>query len=182
MRTITAVVVSIALFAPAAGAQRVYIAPISDFAVGDAGPTRYEYITELGRQESCETVSPTNRRDYADYEVWFEFESAVISSHHFMILWDSDAGTVIAMGNAVLSENIVKDACDAMIEHVRQEEYGPPVKVYENCVDLRDAGWTLGVHQDGGTYQESFDDAERETYTLNAELDRNTDGRLCNLA
>ena len=46
---------------------------------------------------------------------------------------------------------------------------------------MRDAGWDRGVNQNGGTYQDSWDDAERDTYRLNAELDRNMDGQACNL-
>ena len=98
-----------------------------------------------------------------------------------MIVWDVD-GSVIAMDDAALSENIVKDACEAMVAHATGDETdGPPVRTYQSCPAMREAGWTGGVHQDGGTYQESWDAAERDTYRLNAELDRNTDGRLCNL-
>ena len=179
MRTITVVVGVVLCIAPAASAQRVYIAPVSDFALGDAGPTRFEYLTEFGRQEACQTVHPTNRRDQADFEVWFEFEqSLLIASEHFMVVWNPE-GSVVAMGTAVLSENIVADACEAMVEAVRREQYGPPVGEYTSCEALRGEGWSLGLHQDGGTYQDPWDNAERETYALNVPLDRNADGLIC---
>ena len=162
-----------------ATAQRVYIAPVSDFALGDAGPTRFEYLTEFRRQEACQTVHPTNRRDQADFEVWFEFEQdLLIGSEHFMVLWNPE-GSIVAMDAAVLSENIVADACEAMVEAVRRERDGPPVGEYASCDALRDAGWSLGLHKDGGTYQTPWDAAEVETYALNVPLDRNADGVIC---
>ena len=161
------------------GAQRVYIAPISDFAVGDVGPTRFEYITHFGRQEPCETIAPTSRRAQADYEVWFEFEGARFNSRHYMIVWDAD-GAVVAMGEATLSENIVKDACEAMMAHVASggEPVQPPVEEYPTCEAMREAGWIHGVNQDGDTYQGAWDEAERETYSLNRRA-RSQHGRAC---
>ena len=99
-----------------------------------------------------------------------------------MIVWDAE-GSLVAMGNALISGNIVKDACEAMTAHLAAdgEPVDPPAMAYPSCPAMRDAGWTRGVNQNGGTYQDSWDDAERETYRLNAEFDRNTDGRLCNL-
>ena len=55
----------------------------------------------------------------------------------------------------------------------------PPVKAYENCADMRAAGWTRGVTRDGGTYRGSWDAAERETYRLNPSRDRDDDGHAC---
>ena len=163
------------LLSTPATAQRLYIAPIADFAIGDAGPTRFEYITHLDQQEACQTVSATNQRELADYEVWFEFEGS-----HYMILWDP-AGSVVAMGNALISGNIVKDACEAMTAHLEAngEPVDPPVMAYTDCQAMRDAGWIRGVNQNGGTYQESWDDSERETYSLNTARDRNMDGHAC---
>ena len=66
---------------------RVYVAPIADFALGDDGPTRHEYIMHLRRAE-CRGIIPTSKEAVADYTVWFEFENV-----HFMTLWD--AGNVI---------------------------------------------------------------------------------------
>ena len=56
----------------------------------------------------------------------------------------------------------------------------PSVKAYENCADMRAAGWTRGVTRDGGTYRGSWDAAERETYRLNyPSKDRDDDGHAC---
>ena len=175
MRFLSLLLLLLVLPTPAT-AQRVYISPIADFAIGDAGPTRFEYITHLRAQQACQTVRATSRRELANYEVWFEFEG-----RHYMIVWDAD-GSVIAMGDAALSNNIVKDACEAMTAHATGEETDdPPVRTYPSCPAMRDAGWDRGVNQNGGTYQDSWDDAERDTYRLNAELDRNMDGQACNL-
>ena len=55
----------------------------------------------------------------------------------------------------------------------------PPVKQYRVCADMRAAGWTRGVNRDGGTYRDSWDAAERETYSLNQSRDRDRDGHAC---
>jgi hypothetical protein len=44
---------------------------------------------------------------------------------------------------------------------------------------MRDAGWTRGVNYDGGTYRDSWDAVERETYLLNPSKDRDDDGHAC---
>ena len=180
------IIAVVLLASPAvADAQRVYMAPITDFAVGDVGPTRFEYITHFNEQESCASITLTNIQDRAAFEVWFEFEGAGVfdlTGSHFMMIWDAEEGGLVAMGNAVRSENIVSDACEAIIEYVRSEVYGPPTQTYESCEAMREAGWHLGVSEDGGTYQDDFDAGERDTYRLNQELDRNRDGRACNLS
>ena len=65
MRSLPLLLLLLLLSTPAT-AQRVYIAPIADFAIGDAGPTRFEYITHLREQEACETVRATSRQELAD--------------------------------------------------------------------------------------------------------------------
>ena len=188
MRALT--LIAVLAFAPsAADAQRLYIVPIADFAVGDVGPTRFEYITHFREQESCATITITNRQQAADFEVWFEYESSPFVSaligglaeggRHYAIVWRD--GAPMAMENAARSENIVSDTCEAIVEHGRFAEFGPAVQEFPTCVELREAGWTVGITSTGGTYQGSWDQAERDTYTLNAAMDRNSDGRLCNL-
>ncbi len=109
----------IALFvlsaAPAAqGRYRVFVAPIADFALGDDGPTRHEYVMHFQRRE-CNGIVPTSREDLADFTVWFEFEGS-----HYVLLWDAE-GNLIGSRRAVLnSGNIVKDVCNAIREHVAE--------------------------------------------------------------
>ena len=55
----------------------------------------------------------------------------------------------------------------------------PPVQAYQNCTAMRDAGWNRGVNRNGGTYRDSWDDAERRTYSLNTSSDRDNDGHAC---
>lgn len=55
----------------------------------------------------------------------------------------------------------------------------PPVRAFKNCTELRGAGWNRGVNRNGGTYRESWNDAEEETYSLNTKSDRDKDGHAC---
>ena len=55
----------------------------------------------------------------------------------------------------------------------------PPVRTYQNCAGMRDAGWNRGVNRDGGTYRAAWDDAEKDTYALNTARDRDRDGHAC---
>lgn len=55
----------------------------------------------------------------------------------------------------------------------------PPVRAYPNCAAMRDAGWNRGVNRNGGTYRDSWDDAERRTYRMNTARDRDNDGHAC---
>ncbi len=64
----------------------------------------------------------------------------------------------------------------AMTSH---QSVSPPVKTFKNCTDLRAAGWARGVTRSGGTYDSSWNKAEKQTYTLNAKKDRDKDGHAC---
>ena len=55
----------------------------------------------------------------------------------------------------------------------------PPVREYSNCTAMRAGGWNKGVNRSGGTYRNSWDDAERRTYNLNTKSDRDKDGHAC---
>ena len=55
----------------------------------------------------------------------------------------------------------------------------PPVRAYSNCASMRSAGWNRGVNRNGGTYRDSWDDAEMRTYNLNTARDRDNDGHAC---
>lgn len=55
----------------------------------------------------------------------------------------------------------------------------PPVRKYTNCAAMRSAGWNKGVNVNGGTYQDSWDSAEKETYSLNTARDGDKDGHAC---
>ena len=55
----------------------------------------------------------------------------------------------------------------------------PPVREYPNCTAMRAGGWNKGVNRNGGTYRNSWDDAERRTYNLNTKSDRDKDGHAC---
>ena len=55
----------------------------------------------------------------------------------------------------------------------------PPVRAYSNCASMRSAGWNRGVNRNGGTYRDSWDDAEKRTYNLNTARDRDNDGHAC---
>ena len=98
---------------PAAQAQyRVFVAPIADFALGDDGPTRHEYVMHFERRE-CNGIVPTSREDLAHFTAWFEFEGS-----HYVLVWDAQ-GNLIGSRRAVLnSGNIVKDVCNAIRDHV----------------------------------------------------------------
>jgi hypothetical protein len=99
---------------PATTAQeplRVFIAPIADFALGDAGPTRYEYINWLSQQE-CTGLVPIAREALADFTFWFEFEDA-----HYVLVWDAEGHLVGSNGAVLRADNIVKDACNIIWEH-----------------------------------------------------------------
>jgi hypothetical protein len=55
----------------------------------------------------------------------------------------------------------------------------PPVQRFRNCTAMRGAGWYDGVRRSGGTYRESWNDAEKRTYGLNTHSDRDNDGHAC---
>ena len=55
----------------------------------------------------------------------------------------------------------------------------PPVQTYGNCASMREAGWDRGVNRSGGTYRDSWNDAEIRTYNLNTARDRDNDGHAC---
>ena len=55
----------------------------------------------------------------------------------------------------------------------------PPVRSFSNCTEMRNAGWYRGVRSTGGTYRDSWDTAERNTYNLNKGRDRDKDGHAC---
>lgn len=55
----------------------------------------------------------------------------------------------------------------------------PPVQAFKNCTELRGAGWSQGVNRNGGTYGDSWSEAEKQTYSLNTKSDRDKDGHAC---
>ena len=55
----------------------------------------------------------------------------------------------------------------------------PPIRAYPNCASMRSAGWNRGVNENGGTYRDSWNSAERRTYSLNTGRDRDKDGHAC---
>lgn len=100
---------------PAAqGQYRVFVAPITDFALGDDGPTRHEYVMHFQRRE-CNGIVPTSREDLADFTAWFEFEGS-----HYVLLWDAQGNLIGSRRRVLNSGNIVKDVCDAIREHVAE--------------------------------------------------------------
>ena len=116
MTKMTATTVLAAAFAaalvPHVSAQTLFVAPIADFALGDDGPTRYEYIMNLGDRSECDTVVPVAREELADYTVWFEFEE-----RHYALVWDSNGRLVGDRDNVRSSGNIVKDVCEIIRDH-----------------------------------------------------------------
>ena len=101
-----------AALVPHLSAQTLFVAPIADFALGDDGPTRYEYIMNLGDRRECDTVVPVAREELADYTVWFEFEE-----RHYALVWDSSGRLVGDRDNVLSSGNIVKDVCEIILRH-----------------------------------------------------------------
>ncbi len=91
---------------------RVFVAPIADFALGDDGPTRHEYVMHFQRRE-CRGIVPTSREDLADFTVWFEFEGS-----HYVLLWDAQGDLIGSRRGVLNSGNIVKDVCNAIRDHV----------------------------------------------------------------
>ena len=62
---------------------------------------------------------------------------------------------------------------------VSEQPEHPPVKKYSSCTEMR-ADWPKGVNKNGGTYYESWNDAEKRTYEMNsANLDRDNDSHAC---
>ncbi|MDE0104354.1 MAG: excalibur calcium-binding domain-containing protein [Bryobacterales bacterium] len=59
------------------------------------------------------------------------------------------------------------------------QESPQPVETFRNCSLMREAGWTRGVNQNGGTYREAWNKAEKRTYALNTGRDRDKDGHAC---
>ena len=70
-------------------------------------------------------------------------------------------------------------ALDMAERLARKGASGLTVRTFANCAAMRLAGWTRGVSRDGGTYRDSWDDAEVRTYGLNTSRDRDRDGRAC---
>ena len=91
---------------------RVFVAPIADFALGDDGPTRHEYVMHFQRRE-CRGIVPTSREDLADFTVWFEFEGS-----HYVLLWNAQGDLIGSRRGVLNSGNIVKDVCNAIRDHV----------------------------------------------------------------
>ena len=118
MTKMTATTVFAAAFAvalvPHLSAQTLFVAPIADFALGDDGPTRYEYIMNLGGRSECDTVVPVAREELADYTVWFEFEE-----RHYALVWDGSGRLVGDRDNVRSSGNIVKDVCEIIRDHAQ---------------------------------------------------------------
>ena len=102
---------------------RVFVAPIADFALGQEGPTRYEYVSWLSQQE-CVGIVPTAREDLADFTFWFEFEDL-----HYVLVWDAEGDLVGSSGAVLMSENVVKDACNIIWE---QSELGSETRRLES--------------------------------------------------
>ena len=106
------IAVLVAACVPHLSAQTLFVAPIADFALGDDGPTRYEYIMNLGDRGECDTVVPVAREELADYTVWFEFEE-----RHYALVWDGNGRLVGDSDNVRSSGNIVKDVCEIVRDH-----------------------------------------------------------------
>ena len=112
MTKIVVITVLIAAFVPHLYGQKLFVAPIADFALGDDGPTRHEYITNLDRRRECDPITPVAREDLADYTVWFEFELS-----HYALIWSKDGLLIGNRSNVFSSENVVKDVCNIIREH-----------------------------------------------------------------
>ncbi len=62
---------------------------------------------------------------------------------------------------------------------VSEQPEPPPIKKYSSCTEMR-ADWPKGVNKNGGTYYESWNDAEKRTYEMNSSnLDRDNDSHAC---
>ncbi len=62
---------------------------------------------------------------------------------------------------------------------VSEQPEHPSIKKYSSCTEMR-ADWPKGVNKNGGTYYESWNDAEKSTYEMNsANLDRDKDDHAC---
>ena len=62
----------------------------------------------------------------------------------------------------------------APLDGVRAPEPPEPPRAqrFNTCAQMRAAGWTEGVYRYGGTYDPTWNQAERHTYGLNLRLDR----------
>ena len=55
----------------------------------------------------------------------------------------------------------------------------PPVRWFENCYAMRQAGWSHGVGEHGGSYKPEWNEAEARMYHMNSHRDRDDDGHAC---
>ena len=90
---------------------------------------------------------------------------------------------IFSQNTAIAVQAMSADCSDTGTEHPDKldpsDPAHPPVKRYEVCADMRAAGWTRRVNRDGGTCSDSWDAAERKTYSLNQSRDRDGDGHAC---
>lgn len=104
------------------------------------------------------------------------------------ILTASVTGSVVILSPmAAGSVEVTVVASDSVLSAMQQFDVTvkaagpphPPIQAFSNCAAMHDAGWNLGVNQNGGTYRSEWDDAEKQTYSLNTARDRDRDGHAC---
>ena len=109
--------------------------------------------------------------------------ASATSSESISLTAPSTAGTYYygACVDAVTDESNTANNCSAAVTVTvaGPTPNNPPVRAFNNCDAMHSAGWTRGVNRNGGTYQSSWDSAERQTYQLNTARDRDGDGHAC---
>ena len=109
--------------------------------------------------------------------------AGAVSVESISLTAPSTAGTYYygACVDAVTDESNTANNCSAAVTVTvaGPTPNNPPVRAFNNCDAMHSAGWTRGVNQNGGTYQSSWDSAERQTYQLNTARDRDGDGHAC---
>ena len=109
--------------------------------------------------------------------------ASATSSESISLTAPSTAGTYYygACVDAVTDESNTANNCAVAVTVTvaGPTPNNPPVRAFNNCDAMHSAGWTRGVNRNGGTYQSSWDSAERQTYQLNTARDRDGDGHAC---
>ena len=121
-------------------------------------------------------------RDAADFlpeqnQCWFAGRVIAVKQKWGLSVDTREAHFLKTALSGCTPEQIAAPTCEA--SSTTPTASHPPIQTFANCAAMRSAGWSRGVNHDGGTYEDAWDDAERETYTLNTARDRDKDGRAC---
>ena len=113
-------------------------------------------------------------RDAADYlpehnQCWFTGRVVAVKQKWGLSVDRREAQFLMTALAGCTAEEIARPSCETATSG--DDDGGgtttvdhPPVEQFTNCATMRAAGWTRGVNQNGGTYEDAWDAAEIETY------------------